>query len=239
METPSNDFNFDPIDPSLFGFDLDLGTGFDSQAWFIRPPKTREIAEYLLKYDDAEKLAEAVQLETDSRFFAVVNGSFYFGDFIEALIIRNGYSVNKMTISTLSMNENNVDSLVSLMLAKVKTLNLIVSDYFFSHERNGLTPYIYEQLGQFPGFQLAVAGTHCKLCAFETECGKHVVIHGSANLRSSGNIEQIMIEENQQLYQVTDEFQSRIVNKYKTINRALRHSKLWQVVAPPTEKATD
>jgi hypothetical protein len=44
------------------------------------------------------------------------------------------------------------------------------------------------------------------MCIFETYCGMKIVIHGSANLRSSDNIEQIDIEENEELFNYSDEF---------------------------------
>ena len=136
-----------------------------------------------------------------------------------------------MTISTLSMNQNNVDSLANLLQGDyVQNLNLIVSDYFFAHERNGLIPYIYQELDKDDKFQLAAAGTHCKLCIIETECGKKIVIHGSANLRTSSNIEQFVIEESEELYNFNNDFQNRIIEKYKTIKKSLRVGKLWDVI---------
>jgi hypothetical protein len=230
-------FTFDPTDFTDFSIDLDKV--FETR--ICKPPRTREIAEINLKYAYAEDLAKEIQVDTGTRYFVVINGSFYFGDFIEALIIKNQFKVVEMTISTLSMCENNVDSLALLMQnGYVQNLNLIVSDYFYSHERGNLIEYIYEELDKENRFQLAVAGTHCKLCIFKTACGKYVVIHGSANMRSSGNIEQIVIEENQALYEFNDTYQNAIIDKYKTINKSLRGSKLWQVVqvvAGPKEAA--
>ncbi len=131
----------------------------------------------------------------------------------------------------MSLCQNNVDSLANLINGNyIEELNLIVSDYFYSHERHGLIPYIYEKLDKENKFQLSVAGTHCKICIFETFCGKYVLIHGSANLRSSGNIEQIVIEENKKLYLFNDEYQQQIIEKYKTIIKSIRGKELWQVV---------
>lgn len=137
-----------------------------------------------------------------------------------------------MTISTLSLSENNIDSLWGLIQdGLINKLDLIVSDYFFSHEKRNLVEYIYEKLDTDDNrFQLAVAGTHCKVCLLETHCGKKIVIHGSANLRSSGNIEQFVVEENEALYDFNDEYQKLIVEKYQTINKSIRRSKLWNLI---------
>lgn len=224
-----------PIEIRPISINVKINTKFSTR--YITPPKAVEIDERFLKYQNAEKLANDIEIEKGIRTFAVIDGTFYFGDFIEALIVKNDWLVKKMIISTLSMNQNNVDSLANLINGDyVQSLDLIVSDYFFAHERNTLIPYIYEKLDVDDKFQLAVAGTHCKLCIFETECGKFVVIHGSANLRTSSNIEQIMIEENEQLYNFNYEFQTNIVNKYSTIKKSLRGKQLWQAVQVHSKK---
>lgn len=93
-----------------------------------------------------------------------------------------------------------------------------------------MLPYVYQELDIDNKFQLAAAGTHCKLCIFETECGKKVVIHGSANLRTSANIEQFVIEESEELYNFNHDFQNKIIEKYKTIKKSIRVSKLWDLI---------
>jgi hypothetical protein len=223
-----------PIELRKISIDIKLNNKFATR--YINPPQSIEIDEMYLKYRNAEKLAKDIKIDKKSRYFVVIDGSFFFGDFIEALIVENNWNCKKVIISTLSMNQNNVDSLANLINGDfVQSLDLIVSDFFFSHERSFLIPYIYEKLDIDNKFQLAAAGTHCKLCIIETECGKKIVIHGSANLRTSSNIEQFVIEENECLYDFNYEFQTNIVDKYKTIKKSLRGSKLWQTVA--TEKA--
>ena len=75
----------------------------------------------------------------------------------------------------------------------------------------------------------------------ETLGGKYIVIHGSANLRSSSNIEQFVIEENKELFDFWYSYHERIVEKYKTIKKSLRGGELWQVVAeaPEAEEKED
>jgi hypothetical protein len=198
---------------------------------YIKPPKSTEIPEHKLKYDLAVNLAKDIKPEPGCRYFVILDGKFIAGDFIEAFVTEHDIHVKRMTISTLSMSENNVDSLANLLNGGfVDELNLIVSDFFFSHERRNLIPYLYEQLDKDDKFQLAVAGTHCKTCIIETHDGMFFVIHGSANLRSSANIEQIMIEENRELYDFNHDYQMRIIEKYKTIKKSIRHDNLWNAI---------
>jgi hypothetical protein len=184
-----------------------------------------------LKYADAIKLAKDINFNENQRYHVLIHGTFFFGDFIEAFIVEHNIHVKKMTISTLSMNKNNVDSLENLLKGNyIDELNLILSDYFYGHEKHDLVPYIYEKLDQENKFQVAFAGTHCKLCILESHSGRFYVFHGSANLRSSSNIEQICLEENKDLYLWMDEFQTSILNEYKTINKSVRGNKLWQIL---------
>lgn len=225
----SPDFNMDIDLGDFSGIEIDLNDSFQNR--YVKPPKSKEIPERLLKYSYAEKLASDIKLEKGSRYFVIINGSFIAGDFIEALIVKNNWHVKSMTVSTLSMSHNNVDSFANLINGDyLDSLNLIVSDYFFSHERGNLIPYIYQELDQKNKFQLAVAGTHCKTCNFETYCGLKVIIHGSANLRSSGNIEQITVEENGELHDFNEAYQQNIIKKFKTINKAVRSKPLWDSV---------
>ena len=55
-------------------------------------------------------------------------------------------------------------------------------------------------------------------------------MYGSANLRSSDNIEQFSIEHNDELYDFNYTFHKNILENFKTINKSLRGKKLWQKV---------
>lgn len=133
-------------------------------------------------------------------------------------------------ISTLSLSQNNVDSLHTLMdKGYIEELNLIISVYFWGNERRSLVPYIYKQLDIGDRFQLAVAGVHTKTVHFETLGGRKIIMHGSANLRSSGNIEQFTMEENPELYDFYDDHFNRIIDKYATIRKPIRNSKAWDL----------
>ena len=214
------------IDVSAFA-----GTRKKEIARIVKPPRVKEITERMLKYEYAEQLAENISIEKNSRQFVIVSGNFIAGDFIEALIVRNNWHVKKLTISTLSLHNGNVDSLKNLIVGDyVDELNVIVSAYFYAHERNSLVKYIYEELDINDKFQFAAAGTHCKITNIQTHCGLYITIHGNSNLRSSGNIENIMIEESEILYKFNQDMFDTILNKYKTINKPIRRTKLWQTL---------
>ena len=237
------------------GFDLDLGDiGFDAgeidfssfdvsaaietgvQSRYVKPAYDRPINDKFVMAENADEFARSIQLQRGMRIHAVISGNFIFSHFIRAVIMENDLKVKRLVISTLSMSQDCVDALRDLCdLGYVERLDLIVSAYFFAHERHpsGLIPYIYEELDfdDSPAqFQLAVAGTHCKTVQIETEHGAKLVIHGSANPRSSRSLEQICIEENVDLHDFHNGYSDRILEVYSTVRREVRAGKLWRLI---------
>ena len=202
------------------------------QSRFIEPHDCEELDELRIKYENAKKLANDIgPLPLNFRDFIFLDGKFIFGDFLEALIVNNDWHCEELTISTLSMSRENVDSLANLVNGDyLKQLNLIVSHYYFATERSGLMPYIYEQLDKNDILQLAVASVHTKIAMIRTTCGKKITIHGSANLRTSSNIEQIVIEHTPSLFDFCATVHHNIIEMHKTINKPIRSKLLWHQV---------
>jgi hypothetical protein len=237
IEIDFNDFNDFNMNFDLDDFDLDgiiISNAFESR--YIKPKKNNDINENFIKTKNAADLATKIKVAPNERLYCILNGSFIFGDLIEQLIFRKNLLVNELTIATLSLSKTNIDGLAELMkLEYIEKFNLIVSDYFYSHERYKLVPYIYEMLDHDNKFQLAVGMTHTKICLMKTDNDDYVVIHGSANLRSSNNIEQIMIENNKELYDFNYDFFQIVIETFKTIDKSKVKTNggeyLWQAVA--------
>lgn len=212
--------------------DLDLNLGEISLDKRIhKPKKIRSFRDRQICYREADEMAKNINIGKGERYFSFIPGNFIFGDLIEAFCVEKNLHIKEMTISTLSIGEENVDSLKNLLDGDfVDKLNLLVSDYFYSHEKFGIIKYCYEELDQDNKFQLSVARSHSKTCIFETYDGMKFVFHGSANLRSSDNIEQIDLEENEQLYDYIYEFHSKIAKEYSTINKSIKSKQLWQIL---------
>jgi len=214
------------IDVSLFDVKKE-DTYAEETRW--TKPKIYKKPKGFFMYDNAVKLAKELKLAYGERAEVLVNGSFIFGDFLEAYLLHCKAVCKKMVISTLSLNENNIDSLHNLIKhGWIKHLDLIVSHYFYSMERWKLIPYLYRQLDIDNKFQLSVAFIHTKTVHFETIGGRKIVMHGSANLRSSGNVEQFSIEENPELYDFYDEAFGKIIERYATIKDAPNRSQMWE-----------
>lgn len=235
------EFEFSEMD--FAATEIDLQNVFETR--YIKPPRSRANDDNHCRYDNALKLAKDVTIEKESRYYVEVNGTFIFGDFIEALFHAKGWEAHRVVISTLSMSMNNVDSLANMLnWGWVDSLDLIVSDYFYSHERHMMVPYLYEKCDIGDKFQLAAARTHEKTCCIQTKCGLFVVIDGSINLRSSGNLEQFRIEENETLFNFVVASQNRILEEFRTINKdvpligakTLNRNATWQAVVQDQAK---
>lgn len=223
------DLNFNINIGDFEDLNIDL---FEEQRYnFIRPKrqKSKKVA-----YKNAKIFAKEILLEKNSRLYALIDGSFILGDWIEAFLVKNQKKA-KVTLSTLSLSQENIDSFVNLINAGyISELNIIVSDYFFANEKYNLVQYMYENLDIDNIFQLAVCRTHTKITLLEFEDYKYVV-SGSANLRSSDNLEQISIEEDSELYDFNKKIHDDILEEFFTINKSIKTKRLWQVVQKSTQ----
>ena len=182
-------------------------------------------------YKNAAKMARELKLGNGDRYNAIVSGDFVFGDFVGAYIWENKIHVTKMLISTLSVNQKNVEMLARLMdKGYIQQLDMLLSIYFYGNEKYQLIPFIRRKLDVGNRFQLAIAGIHTKIVQFETSEGQKIVVSGSANLRSSGNVEQFTIEENPVLYDFYDEAFGKVMERFGTIKKDIRHHQLWDVI---------
>jgi len=174
------------------------------------------------EYKNAAKEAKNFDFSKEGRHLAILNGRFVMGDLIEAIFVENNFYTPELNIATLSFNQNNADSLYNLVNGGfVGKITLIISHAFYSHERhkNGLMPYIYGLFKEHPDkFQVCVVRSHCKVIQFKTDCGKCITMHGSANLRSSDCIEQMMIENDKDTFECFRGFFAEIEEKFSTID---------------------
>lgn len=186
---------------------------FDSK--YTRPRKHKNIKENRILYENAKELVNDIDFKKDDRVIAFLNGSFIFGDFIEAFFVENNIKTKEIYVASLSFSHENVESFRNLFDGDyIDSLKMYISDYFYSHERWKTIKYFYSRLEDYE-FELIVLRQHLKMVAFETESGSKVVISGSANLRSSNSIEQITIEHNNDIYDFYIEMLSSF-NKYTT-----------------------
>lgn len=145
---------------------------------FIRPENARAILPHL-----PEGPAD--------RTHAVLRGDFVLCDLIPAILAERG-RCPALHVATLGLSAANAESLATLHRAgRIGAITLLCSAYF--REVDKTTTY-REVCAKLDGIaRLVVARNHAKVICLPTAAGDHFVIEGSANLRSSDNLEQIAV----------------------------------------------
>jgi len=224
------DFNFDINLDNFSDIEIDLDLEKETNLRYCKPAYKKTVA---LKYKNAFELSKEIKILQTERYMCIVDGSFIFGDFIQAFINARNLKCSNVTISTLSLSIENIAVLKVLMENNcIEKLNLIVSEFFYSHEKNNLIKLLYKELDIDDRFQLAVCRSHMKVTILETKQagGRKYVMHGSANLRSSDNLEQFMIEECSEQYDMFNDVFEKILTNFHTINKSLRGDKLFNLI---------
>lgn len=221
-EFENNDFDL------LADFDDDLLTEDEfSESRYIKPKKQKEFPSNYIKFPNAQKLAKKIDLKAKESLFCIVDGSFVFGDFILAFLHYHDIKAVRMDISTLSLSMHNIVGLETFMKkGYIENLNFLIGYYFYAHEKKGLMEALYETLDFEDRLQVAVSRNHMKCVTILTDRGHKIVIEGSANLRSSDNLEQFNLEFNNEKYDFITEFNSKLLEEYKTIQKPITNKQL-------------
>ena len=216
----------DLFDLDLGDLDFDLGDfDFeerepDTRTRILQPRIDATVLTQAVLFEHALELAEKIDLSGKTRTYAWVSGAFIFGDILEALWRIKNIDIKELSIASLSISEENVDSWAGLLSqANIEKFNLVCSAYFYSHYKYDLVPYLYQQIGNDPRVQIAFGAYHMKIITLTTHHGNTLTIHGSANMRSSTNIEQMMVEPNNpELHDFNARMIADICDRYGTIN---------------------
>lgn len=175
-------------------------------------------------YEYAEQFAADFKFRPGMREMCFVSGNFVYGDVIEALVSLGKIDIRRLTIQTLTLSQENVDSLWNVcdMSPELEALRIICGGYFWAHEHKpgGVIPYLYQELDQGDVLDVAFAAIHTKIISIETTRGNHIVMHGSANMRSSRSIEQVMVECDDALWACVEDFADRVLASYSVIDKS-------------------
>jgi hypothetical protein len=75
----------------------------------------------------------------------------------------------------------------------------MISNYFYSHEKNNLIRYLLAELDIDNRLDLIVCRNHTKITLLEI-ANLRLVLSGSSNLRSSQSIEQFILQDSPELF---------------------------------------
>lgn len=220
MEENSEPFDYVFSYNRDYFFDYEIDP-LDKKNRYIKCPTVKP---QIVDYNGAIQLSKEIQILKNERYYCIVRGNFVFAEFIEAFITCRNMLVKELIISTSTVSQYDIDCL-SILLDKgyVEKLNLIVNDYFFSHEKDNLVKYIYEKLDIKNKFQLSVCNNNSKIILIHTEDsgGRKYIINTSSNINSFNSIEQFFIEENEELYDFNKTILDEITHNFQTINKSI------------------
>lgn len=174
--------------------------------------KDKAFARKLIKPANAQALVDQFPKDSSDTLHGIVCGDFVMGDVIPAVSKKWG-PIEHLLISTLSLSVNNAEALAGL-LRKNSSLQckLLVSHYF--KNTNGEIFTALRELLQKPfaeRFQLAVHRSHAKIILLET--ADHCFsIETSANLRSSNNIEQVVVNNDRGVFDFHAEWIEQLIS---------------------------
>lgn len=216
------DFDFDTKE-----FELDFSTEIDMGARRYQKPVLKKTVR--AAYNNALNAARGIELKEGFRAFMLVSGNFIFGDLIEAMSQLDKWRIDKITIHTLTMSQDSIDSLENVItMDQPSQVHIIMSDYWYANEcgrANGLLWELLDKCDIGDGFRLGFCRTHAKICTIQTKAGHKIVMHGSANMRSHGVIEQLTIENDSEMYDFVERFNDGILDEYDIINRNVKRKK--------------
>ncbi len=137
----------------------------------------------------------------------VVRGDFVLGDILP-LILRGATTPSEIDITSLGMSTGNAQMLAALLATgQVSRLMVLVSHYFSRVDRTGTFREVMHILGD----RIKVARNHAKVILIAAP-PSFLVIEGSANLRSSDNIEQFAIWNDETLLNWHREWMQEVID---------------------------
>lgn len=175
-----------PVAPK--GFALPASRFHETQRRLALAKRGRP-AKHLIRPENCQEVIARLPAPGETTH-AVLMGNFVVGDLV-AQIIRERGPASHVRLATLSLSEKNADALAELLEAgQIGELSLLVSDYFAQVSKDSVAPYCRARLS---AARWGVSRVHCKV--FVLPCGAdNYILHGSANLRSSANAENLAIE---------------------------------------------
>jgi len=173
-----------------------------------------ELKEYI-KPINAEIIQNYIPKKGENVFF-LMNGNCQFVDFISEFIKCLKSPVEEIWLTTLSLNRHTFDTLDKI-LPKI-TKNILVSSYFLATDSDQILFKLKEE-NRLKNYQIGFFRNHTKMVLIKS--GENCFLFtGSANLRSSGTIEQFSIYNNEKLYNFNQNWISELIAKYNFENES-------------------
>lgn len=147
----------------------------------------------LIRPENAAQILPHLPTDETERLHALLRGDFVLFDLIPAIIGALG-PVGHLRIATLGMSAANAAGLARLLASgRVERLTLVVSHYFQQVDKTTTYPEVCAALAPH-GVTPVVTRNHAKVILLPfRDRPDRLTLEGSANLRSSDNVEQLCV----------------------------------------------
>lgn len=147
----------------------------------------------LIRPENSAQILAHLPADETERLHALLRGDFVLFELIPTIIAARG-RVDHLRIATLGMTAANAVGLANLLAAGlVHRLTLVVSHYFQQVDKTTLYAEVCAALAPH-GVAPIVSRNHAKVILLPfIDSPDRLTIEGSANLRSSDNVEQIVV----------------------------------------------
>lgn len=163
-----------------------------------RDKKSRRGLKKLIQPENALPIVGALPTTPDERLHCILRGDFVLCDLIPLIVQARGRCPH-LRLATLGLSTSNAECIRGLqMKGLVGDVTLIASHYFEQVDKNTTFRRVMTILGE--GAKVVITRSHAKVFLIPTEQGDWFTIEGSANLRSSDNLEQIVIFNDQETH---------------------------------------
>ncbi len=158
-------------------------------ARFLNVKIRRQLRAYILR-DNATIVIEHLPAPGEEVHW-LLPGAFVFGDFIPVLCHKRG-PIPHLVITTLGMSDANLKVLIALLDSRqVETLTICASNYWRATDRQRVPDHLDQAAAQNHRMKVHYSRIHTKVILAANTKGDAYVFAGSANLRSSGTLEQM------------------------------------------------
>jgi hypothetical protein len=146
---------------------------------------------------------------------AVMNGRYDLMVLLAAVLEFYGSGCQSLRVATLSFNDRNTLEMAELLRSgRVGALTLLCSSFFKAHNDAEFAA-AKREAALFPGrWRLAAARNHCKVVLADFGV-RRLVLEGSANLRTNGNWEQLLIIQDAELHAWHAAWIDAMVSRYE------------------------
>jgi len=198
-----------------------------------KPRRVVDIPPGRIRAENAEALVRVMTMPPEGGYIEAITGcSFIFGDVLRFLCLRMGGEC-RVTLSTLCWSPENVGMFGACFdEGSIAALDLLVSIYFYGNERAGTFAATVQALApqiRAGACRIAVAAVHTKVACVENARFR-LLLRGSANLRSSSNVEEVMIQRNEESFAFHRDWMRDVIARYEVTRSPVRERELWQTI---------